>query len=149
MADKLDFDHMPKTLEEGKEKMLEVFDTCMSRKYDAERIKSNKHYKKIEESQVYIMNHYMDINLSADMLAEIYGYSTNYFARIFKTITGFYINDYIRQVRIMKAQELLTESDLTIVDIAVATGFTSSNYFYSIFKKETGLTPAAYRNANE
>ncbi len=83
------------------------------------------------------------------MVAEYLGYSTNYFSRIFKSITGFYINDYIRQIRIVKAQELLMNSDMTITTIAEATGFSNPNYFYSIFKKETGLTPAAYRNAGQ
>lgn len=149
MTDSVTSTILPKTLEDGKDMMMEVFEAFRSRKQEAEQLKSNKHYKKIEESKEYIMNNYKNPNLSLDMMAELYGYSTNYFARIFKTITGFYINDYIRQVRIMKAQELLLKSDMTIVDIASATGFTTPNYFYSIFKKETGLTPAAYRNVKE
>lgn len=46
------------------------------------------------------------------------------FARLFKSITGFYVNDYIRQVRIMKAQEFLKGTQMTINDIAKETGFT-------------------------
>ncbi|MGB8451453.1 MAG: AraC family transcriptional regulator [Anaerocolumna sp.] len=149
MAGGIASDMFPKTLDEGKNKMYEVFEDFRFRKEEAEQIKSNKHYKKIEESKDYIKKNYMNPNLNVDMIAELYGYSANYFARIFKGITGFYINDYIRQVRIMKAQELLLQSDMTIVDIATATGFTTSNYFYSIFKKETGLTPAAYRNVKD
>ena len=95
------------------------------------------------------MDHYSDCNLSVDMIAEQLGYSSNYFARVFKSTTGFYVNDYIRQVRIMKAQEFLAATQMTINDISKATGFTTPNYFYSIFKKETGMTPASFREGME
>ncbi|MCI8925336.1 MAG: helix-turn-helix transcriptional regulator [Lachnospiraceae bacterium] len=71
------------------------------------------------------------------------------FARLFKSITGFYVNDYIRQVRIMKAQEFLKGTQMTVNDIAKETGFTTPNYFYSIFKRETGMTPASFREGTK
>ena len=141
--------HTPATLTEGAGVLLTIFEWYQERKAAAEQLKDNKHFERIEESRKYIEEHYNDYNLSAGMVAEYLGYSTNYFSRIFKSITGFYINDYIRQIRIVKAQELLMNSDMTITTIAEATGFSNPNYFYSIFKKETGLTPAAYRNAGQ
>lgn len=141
--------HTPATLTEGAGVLLTIFEWYQERKAAAEQLKDNKHFEQIEESRKYIEEHYNDYNLSAGMVAEYLGYSTNYFSRIFKSITGFYINDYIRQIRIVKAQELLMNSDMTITTIAEATGFSNPNYFYSIFKKETGLTPAAYRNAGQ
>lgn len=134
--------HTPATLTEGAGVLLTIFEWYQERKAAAEQLKDNKHFERIEESRKYIEEHYNDYNLSAGMVAEYLGYSTNYFSRIFKSITGFYINDYIRQIRIVKAQELLMNSDMTITTIAEATGFSNPNYFYSIFKKETGLTPA-------
>ena len=139
--------HTPATLSEGAGILSVIFSQYQERKAAAEQLKDNKHFEHIEESRKYIEEHYSDYNLSAGTLAEYLGYSTNYFSRIFKLITGFYINDYIRQIRIAKAQELLLNSDMTITAIAEATGFSTPNYFYSIFKKETGLTPAAYRSA--
>lgn len=138
--------HIPGTLDEGIDILLSIFDQYQEKKKSAEQQKDNKHFEKIDESRRYIEDHFNDCNLSAGMVAEYLGYSTNYFSRIFKTITGFYINDYIRQIRIVKAQELLVKSTMTIAEIADATGFSNPNYFYSIFKKETGLTPSAYRN---
>lgn len=139
----------PGTLEEARGLLLKAYDACESRMDEAEHAKENKHYKKIVASQEFIMETFSDCNLSADSIAERLGYSTNYFARIFKTITGFYINDYIRQIRIMKAQEFLQNTNMTVNEIAKETGFTTPNYFYAIFKKETGMTPAAYREAVE
>lgn len=139
--------HTPSTLTEGASVLFTIFEWYQARKAAAEQLKDNKHFERIEESRKYIEAHYNDYNLSAGMVADYLGYSTNYFSRIFKSITGFYINDYIRQLRIVKAQELLMNSDMTITAVAEATGFSNPNYFYSIFKKETGLTPAAYRKA--
>ena len=140
--------HIPETLDEGIDILLLIFNQYQEKKKSAEQQKDNKHFEKIDESRRYIEEHFNDYNLSAGMVAEYLGYSTNYFSRIFKTITGFYINDYIRQIRIVKAQELLVKSNMTIAEIAEATGFSNPNYFYSIFKKETGLTPSAYRNVS-
>ncbi len=137
----------PKTLEEGTILLSSIYDKYQLRKKETEDLKDNKHYEKIEESKKYINEHYSDANLCAGMIAEYLNYSTNYFSKVFKSITGFYINDYIRQIRISKSQELLLNSDMTITAIALETGFSNQNYFYSIFKKETGLTPAAYRNS--
>lgn len=136
----------PGTLQEAELLLYNAFDVMTDHKAKQEKLKENQHYKKIQESRDFIAANYGDCSLGVEQLAERLGYSSNYFSRIFKNITGYYVNDYIRQVRIIKAQELLTDTSLTISEIAEMTGFTTDNYFYSIFKKETGMTPAAYRN---
>lgn len=144
-----EFLQMPRTLEDGKELLQNIYVSYQKREQAANQFKENKHYQTIMESRAFIDQHYSDCNLSAGMIAEQFGLSTNYFSKIFKTITGFYINDYIRQIRIARAQDFLVNSDMTIHAISVNTGFANPNYFYSIFKKETGMTPAAYRNAKQ
>lgn len=140
---------MPKTIEQAGSILNHMYEQYQTLRLAAEQSKENKHTEKISAGQRYIGEHFNEVNLSAGSVAEYLGYSTNYFSRLFKSITGFFINDYIRQIRILKAQELLSETDLTINSIAEATGFGSVNYFYSIFKKETGLTPAAYRTVSQ
>lgn len=139
----------PATREEAQQLLVKAFDVFLECRREAEKVRGNKHYKKIMEGRQFILENYADCTLGVDMVAERLGYSANYFARLFKSITGYYVNDYIRQVRIMRAQELLQNTDRTVSEIAEATGFTTSNYFYSIFKKETGMTPAAYRSSTE
>lgn len=136
----------PGTIQEAKLLLYNAFDVMTDYKAKQEKLKENQHYKKIQESRDFIAANYGNCSLGVEQLAERLGYSSNYFSRIFKNITGYYVNDYIRQVRVIKAQELLTDTSLTISEIAEMTGFTTDNYFYSIFKKETGMTPAAYRN---
>lgn len=139
----------PATKEEALSLLVKVYDAFLECGREAEQVKGNRHYKKMMEGKQFILDNYADCTLGVDMIAEKLGYSSNYFSRLFRSITGYYVNDYIRQVRIMKAQELLQNTDRTVNEIAEATGFTTSNYFYSIFKKETGMTPAAYRSSTE
>lgn len=109
------------------------------------QLKSNRHYNQICRTQEYIKENYRNINLSADSIAAIIGYSPYYFTKIFRDITGMNINDYIRQVRIEKVKELLSISDCKISEIPGMTGFTNASHFFAVFRKNVGLTPSAYR----
>lgn len=62
-----------------------------------------------------------------------------------KALTGKSITHYTNHIRIEKSKTLLKESNLQINEIAFEVGFESANYFTRIFKKETGKSPAAYR----
>lgn len=55
--------------------------------------------------------------------------------------------EYIAKRRIQAAKELLTGSDITIDEIAAATGFCSASYFCKLFKRYEGITPSYFRNA--
>ena len=63
----------------------------------------------------------------------------------FKEHTGLAPNQYLLEVRIRKARELLTNTTLTVTAIAEETGFKSSFYFSRFFKKRAGLSPRQYR----
>lgn len=68
-----------------------------------------------------------------------------YLSRLYKQLTTKALPDIISEMRLNKAKELLKTSECTIVDIAEKTGFTSSSYFYRLFKNSTGITPSDYR----
>ena len=109
---------------------------------------STKLSRIIGEAEKYIGENLADVNLTIDTLASLFGYSANYFARMFKDAMGISINDYIRRARIDKAKLLLIETTLSANEVADLVGYMNKNYFFSSFKKETGLTPLAYRNAH-
>ncbi len=67
------------------------------------------------------------------------------FHELFVQETGFTPSDYRARRRIAHARAMLRTSGRSITDIAFALGFSSSQYFATVFKKLTGLTPAAYR----
>lgn len=135
----------PATLSEGAADLMILFDRYQEQKANTDKLKDDKYYKVIGEAKDYIQEAYADPMLNVDLLAEKFNYSPNYFSKLFKNLTNYFISDYIKQVRLAKAQELITGTEMSISDIANQVGFPNSNYFYVLFKKETGLTPSRYR----
>ena len=68
-----------------------------------------------------------------------------YFSSYFKKKTGEKYSDYLANVKLQKALELLKDTDVKIPTIAEMSGFRDTNYFHKIFKNQTGLTPSEYR----
>ena len=56
--------------------------------------------------------------------------------------------DYILELRISKAKDLLRNTNMDILDVSEAAGFENQSYFTKIFRKRTGLTPRQYRQDN-
>ncbi|MEG0767815.1 MAG: helix-turn-helix transcriptional regulator, partial [Clostridia bacterium] len=75
--------------------------------------------------------------------------SSNYTHILFKAIYGYTVNHYLTQVRIQKACELLADTQYPIAQIAPMVGYEHSTYFFSIFKRMMGGTPAEYRRCHQ
>ena len=73
------------------------------------------------------------------------GISENYLSRLVKQSTGRSVGAWIDIVRIQRAKRLLSSTDLSIIDIAASVGIEDQSYFSRLFKKETGMTPSAFR----
>ena len=71
--------------------------------------------------------------------------NTQYFCRYFKKLVGKTPTEYINDVRIEKAKELLAESDDKIIDIAIACGYDNIGYFIKRFKEQKHMSPSQYR----
>ncbi|MDR3120297.1 MAG: AraC family transcriptional regulator, partial [Clostridiales bacterium] len=132
-------------LEQTKEWILKIFDEYQTAAASLEALKQDRHYKIVCEIQDYFEKNYARPDLNVQTLAAMTGYTPNYFARIFKQITGLSLIDYIHQIRINHAKRLLCETSMTIREISDNLGFLNPNYFYVSFKKETGLTPTVFR----
>ena len=70
-----------------------------------------------------------------------------YLSLLFKKDTGKTINQFITEVRIEKAKALLKKDRTPLSSIAWKIGYHDANYFSKAFKKETGVTPKAYRES--
>ena len=55
------------------------------------------------------------------------------------------VREYITQLRIEDAKQLLKFSNISVTEIAMTVGYTDSNYFTSLFKQKVGITPSKYR----
>ena len=73
------------------------------------------------------------------------GISENYLSRLVKQSTGRSVGAWIDIVRIQRAKHLLASSSLPVIDIAASVGIEDQSYFSRLFKKETGMTPSAFR----
>ncbi len=62
-----------------------------------------------------------------------------------KDATGLSVNEYITNIRLNQAKDLLSESEISVNDISNMLGFANISYFISFFKKHIGLTPLAFR----
>jgi AraC-like DNA-binding protein len=67
----------------------------------------------------------------------------------FKLMHGRTVSDYIRQIRVLKAEELIRDTDLNISEIVYSIGFTSRSYFSKIFKKRFNCSPKHYKDRQQ
>lgn len=96
------------------------------------------------------IHYYIQMNLEGDLslsrLAREVSMNPSYLSRWYKQKSGKGLSDYIQEVRIEKAKEMLHKMDYKIHEISDKIGFTDPRYFFRFFKKNVGCTPQEYRN---
>ncbi len=85
---------------------------------------------------------------TVEEMAAIAGMGTTLFNEKVKNYTGFTPINYLINIRISEAIRLLKKKEVSITDIALDTGFYSSQHFSTTFKKLTGYTPGEFRRNN-
>jgi AraC-like DNA-binding protein len=90
---------------------------------------------------------HIDQAIHLEQLAAAAGVSPFHFHRQFKRSAGLTPHQYIVQRRIERAKTLLSQSELTLVEVAAQVGFTDQSHFTTIFRRVTSVTPRNYRNA--
>ncbi|MCJ8014597.1 helix-turn-helix domain-containing protein [Paenibacillus sp. KQZ6P-2] len=104
---------------------------------------------KMTDVTLQLATEYMDANynknISVDMVAEYVQRSSSYLGRIFKESKGMTVNDYLIQLRIKRAMELLKQPGASVEEICREIGYANVSYFNKLFKARTGLTPGQFR----
>lgn len=103
-------------------------------------------YKRLSQVTDFIRTYYRQA-ITLDELAHLSCLSKHHFLRLFKIAFGLTPHQFIIQLRIVEACQLLQNSSLTIQEIAYALGFEYANSFSRLFKKKIGIYPNAYRDA--
>lgn len=98
----------------------------------------------VEQIQNYI-DEYYSLPITRESLAQMLNYSVPYIAKQFKQKTGRSIIDYLIQIRIQKARQLLIHTTLSLQEVASSVGYEDVSYFIRIFKKHSGLTPMKFK----
>ena len=96
----------------------------------------------------YLVEHPFDPDLNLNQMAELFGLSASYVSRAFKQYTGVTIIDFITNLRLNRAKELLRETDESIQEIAQAVGYTP-NTLARIFRSNENMSPSQYRSENQ
>jgi two-component system response regulator YesN len=110
-----------------------------------ELVKGNKTL--IEHAEAFILEKYHE-DISLEQTAEHVNLSSYYFSKTFKNEHGKTFIDYLTDIRIQKAKELMEETNLSLKEICYEVGYKDPNYFSRVFKKVTGITPTDYRQKN-
>ena len=111
-----------------------------------ERLKqaSPKIRAEIYKAMAYIQAHLTE-NIPREQIGKIVNYDSAYFSKRFKTELGMSYTDYLLHVRMLRAQELLSETDMPIGDIVTQCGYTDFSYFSGRFRQYCGVTPHEWR----
>src|SRR5262249_28265991 len=86
-------------------------------------------------------------DLSLQALANESGYSRVHFVRMFRAATGYSPHNYLLNLKLERARELLRNPSISLIDIALDCGFSSHSHMSRIFHKFVGVTPSAYRRS--
>ncbi|MGN0163671.1 MAG: helix-turn-helix domain-containing protein [Candidatus Ornithomonoglobus sp.] len=128
----------------------ELFIYILRMKLDSMSENFGMHHKSadfISQVTQYIIDNYSNPITLTDTAAYMH-LSPSWFSSKFKTCAGLGFREYLTRVRVQKACEMLLDTNLSITQIAMDTGFNDSNYFGSAFKKVTGISPRNYRKNN-
>ncbi|HHV95597.1 MAG TPA: AraC family transcriptional regulator [Clostridiaceae bacterium] len=134
-----------KNINEASEKIIEALDRFKTIVIEKEK---DRMIKVVEIIQKYIReqiskNQNEDISLVS--ISERFNISPNYLSKIFKDVTGMGFKEFIIDVKLEKAVEILSmNKDIKVSDLAIQLGYTNISYFIRIFRDKYGCTPKEY-----
>jgi two-component system, response regulator YesN len=117
-----------------------IFEACRNVKVKRDETSSTV----IDKAKVYIHKQYHK-DISLDEVSKEVNISPYYFSKLFKEETGENFIEYLTNMRINKAKELLSKTDMSMKEICCHIGYSDPNYFSRLFKKNLGVTPTEYK----
>ena len=125
----------------------ELYDAC------ARVLSPRRHSPSVEVPRVndallrsirFIDEHYGE-TIPLTRIAAVAGVSTSHFCRLFRSVTGKSFRDYLRTIRLVRAQQLLIASTLSLTEVALEAGFYDLPHFDKVFRKHFGISPTDFR----
>ena len=126
---------------------LELLQKAVSQRQDNPAVFRHTHV--INRAMEYVQEHYCDPNISLIAVAKHVGMSSAHFSMIFSQTAGRSFINYLTALRLEKAKELLSTTDMLLSAIAMEIGYNEPNYFSHVFRKNVGMTPKEYRQQNQ
>lgn len=111
-------------------------------------IKKKEYIDKFMSICKYIDEHFAE-DLNLDDIAKMAGFSKFHFSRLFKQFANVSFYKYVNQQRISYAEQLLANPDISVTQVAIQSGFSSSSSFIRMFKQFKNCTPTDFRTIHE
>lgn len=113
------------------------------------RNSKNQHRGVISKAIAFMEENYAREDMTLNNVAQVAHMSANHFSAIFSQEVGQTFIEYLTDIRMKKAKELLRSTAKRSGEIALEVGYRDSHYFSYLFKKTQGYTPSEYRNSGE
>lgn len=142
----------------SEEQILQTIEKCM--KNERQRTSKHARYDKkilyqsrgtsndaINQVTGYINERFQE-SLTLEELAALVHFSPSYLSKLFHQVTGLTIKNYLTLRRMEHARYLLKNSQLSIQEIAVNSGFPNVSHFNRVFRQQTGMSPLEFRHCS-
>lgn len=107
-------------------------------------LKKAEDNKPIRDAKQYMKQHFNEA-ISLEIISNQVGFNATYFSSLFKKETGKTFSEYLSQIRMEKAKELLKETNQSVATICEEVGYSDTKHFTKLFTKYTNLKPNEYR----
>lgn len=104
-----------------------------------------KYVSYVRSASLFMKEHMMDEELAIVQVAESVFLNPVYFGRVFKSVKGMSFKQYLLQIRMERAKQLLLDTSMTVTDICQEVGIPNASYFAKLFKQYTGKLPSEYK----
>ena len=141
--------------------LYKIIRSQLKNRFDIKRQYATSFFSAITEDQTFSaadeqfvlkLNRFIKENLSntmlgVDMIVDHMNVSRTTLFNKMNSLVGVSTNKYIRRIRMEVAKEMLSKTNKSVGTIAEETGFSESQYFSTVFKQETGMTPSQFKDS--
>lgn len=122
---------------------------CLDISAFIQKNKTNVNSNTINEMITYLNEHFTECNFSIQEMADNFNLSLPNLSQYFKDKTGQTVIDFVTELKMNKAKDLLSSTDMALKDISIEVGYYNPSSFIRRFKQVIGLTPGEYRKYNK
>ena len=119
-----------------------LFDIFVKTAENLSKIRKTRAKKIIDGVKEYIQKNYMDNELSVERIAHNIYLDSSYIRRVFAKELDTTVTDYLTNIRLQKARELLCSGNIKLAEISEMVGYSDAGYFSKCFKKKFGVSPS-------
>lgn len=141
-GDLKEMEQVIQTIEQTKEYIKKVLDATLECR---ESVSRKRYSDLLKEAVSYIEHHYEEEDISLNQVAASVNISPSHFSTIFSKEMGETFIEYLTNVRMERAKQLLRSSTMKTAEIAYAVGYKDAHYFSYLFKKVQKCTPREFR----